>query len=115
MTSFATTGPHSITAVYSGDTNFNSSTSAPFSQTINQGTTTTTVTSPVSSSTFSESVTLTATVAVTAPGTGTPTGSVQFKDNGSNLGSVVPLVGGVGAQVLHAVHRRALHCRGLRR
>lgn len=48
---------------------------------------------PASSSTYGDSVTFTATVAVTAPGAGTPSGNVQFKDGGVNLGSPVALSG----------------------
>jgi hypothetical protein len=50
--------------------------------------TNTTVTSSVNPSDFGQSVTFTATV---TSGAGTPTGSVQFKDNGTNLGTLVPL------------------------
>ena len=52
--------------------------------------TTTAVSSSVNPSDFGESVTFTATV--TSPA-GTPTGSVQFKDGGANLGSPVVLNG----------------------
>jgi hypothetical protein len=52
--------------------------------------TTTAVTSSVNPSDFSQSVTFTATV---TSGAGTPTGSVQFKDNGTNLGTAVTLNG----------------------
>jgi hypothetical protein len=55
--------------------------------------TTTTLTGPATS-TFGQSVTFTAEVVVVSPGTGTPTGTVQFKDNGSNLGAPVSLVNG---------------------
>ncbi len=53
--------------------------------------TTTTLTSSSATTRFGQSVTFTATVAVVAPGTGTPTGAVQFRDNGANIGSPVPL------------------------
>lgn len=54
----------------------------------------TSVSSSAPSSTFGQSVTFTATV---SPSTGptTPTGSIQFLDNGANLGAAVPLSGGV--------------------
>ena len=52
--------------------------------------TTTAVTSSVNPSDFGQSVTFTATV---TSGAGTPTGSVQFKDNGTNLGAAVNLNG----------------------
>jgi hypothetical protein len=58
--------------------------------------TTTTLTGPATSK-FGQSVTFTATVSVVSPGTGTPTGTVQFKDNGSNLGAPVTLVNGIAS------------------
>lgn len=53
-----------------------------------KATTTTAVTSSVNPSDFGQSVTFTATV---TSGAGIPTGSVQFKDNGTNLGTAVTL------------------------
>jgi hypothetical protein len=58
----------------------------------NQATTTTAVSSSVNPSDFGQSVTLTATV---TSGAGTPSGTVQFKDNGNNLGAPVALNAGV--------------------
>jgi Bacterial Ig-like domain (group 3)/FG-GAP-like repeat len=55
-----------------------------------KATTTTTVSSSVNPSDFGQSVTFTATVTASA---GTPAGTVQFKDNGSNLGTAVSLNG----------------------
>ena len=49
---------------------------------------TTTVSSSVNPSDFGQSVTFTATV---SSGAGTPTGTVQFKDNGTNLGAPLAL------------------------
>ncbi len=54
--------------------------------------TTTTVSSSANPSVSGQSVTFTATVA--SSGAGTPTGTVQFKIDGSNFGSPVTLVGG---------------------
>jgi hypothetical protein len=73
-------GDHTITAVYSGDANYATSTAAPFTQNIHKlrAQTTTALTSSVNPSVFGQSTALTATV--TAPGGGTPTGAVQFKD-----------------------------------
>src|SRR5206468_5963027 len=53
---------HTITAVYSGDVNFNTSTSASFTQTVNKASTTAVVISSVNPSVFGQSVTFTATV-----------------------------------------------------
>jgi hypothetical protein len=56
--------------------------------------TTTTVSSSVSAPVFGQSVMFTATVTPQSGG-GTPTGTVQFKIDGSNFGNPVPLSGGV--------------------
>ncbi len=87
----ATSGsPHSITAVYSGDGNFGTSTSPAVSQVVNAAPTATAVTTSTQPSTVGQAVTLTATVSVPPPGSGTPTGTVTFSD-GSN-----PLTCGTG-------------------
>ena len=44
-----------------------------------------------------QNITFTATVSPVAPTTATPTGAVQFKSNGANLGSPVSLAGGQGS------------------
>ena len=85
-TSGLSVGTHAtITAVYSGDGNFNGSTSSNFSQTVNKADTSTTVTSSLNPAMTGQSVTLTATVTATAPGSGTPTGTVNFKDGASTI------------------------------
>ena len=89
-----TAGNHTITADYSGDVQFNSSTGKllpdPPGQQVNKKATTTTLTSTPNPSNLGESVTFTATVVGAG---GTPTGFVQFKDNGVNLGAAQPLNG----------------------
>ncbi len=69
-------GGNSITAIYSGDVNFTTSTSAPVVQTVGTAASTTTVLSGTNPSVFSGPVTFTANVTSTA---GTPTGTVAFK------------------------------------
>jgi uncharacterized repeat protein (TIGR01451 family) len=86
-TSSLSVGAHSITAVYAGDTNFTGSTSPILTQTVNQAATSTAVVSSANPSVFGQPVTFTATVAVTAPGAGTPTGTVDFFDGATNIGS----------------------------
>ena len=78
---------HTITAVYAGDTNFSTSTSANFPQTVNKASTTTTVTASTgSTAVFGQSVTFTATVSPQY--TGTPSGgTVTFQDNGTSIGT----------------------------
>jgi uncharacterized repeat protein (TIGR01451 family) len=88
-TSTLTLGNHSITAEYVASTNFNASTSAPVTQVVNKANSSTSLTSSVNPSQFGQSVTFTATV--TSATTGTPTGTVQFKDNGTNLGAPAAL------------------------
>src|SRR5262249_6049230 len=85
---------HSITAVYAGDGNFNSSTSAALSQTVDAADTSTVVVSSLNPATAGKPVTFTATVTAGSPSTAAPTGTVQFQVDGANLGSPVALSGG---------------------
>ncbi|MDF3293221.1 beta strand repeat-containing protein, partial [Streptomyces silvisoli] len=87
-------GSHALTAVYSGDADFAGSTSPVDAQTVNQAATTTALVSAPDPSVFGEPKTLTATVAVVAPGAGTPTGTVDFFD-GATLVGTGTLSGGV--------------------
>lgn len=87
-TSTLSAGNHPVSAVFSS-TNPNmlgSSGSLAGGQTVNPANTRTAVSSSPNPSEFGQSVTFTATETVDSPGAGTPTGSVQFQDNGANLG-----------------------------
>ena len=85
-------GSHSVTAKYSGDSNFTASTSAPVAQSVNQAATSTAVSSNANPSAYGQVVTFTATV---APGyNGTPTGNVTFFDGSTSLGNA-NLAGGI--------------------
>ncbi len=75
-------GTHSITAVYSGDTNFTTSTSPAVIQTITQRPTSTSVTSTQNPTIVNKPATFIATVSPTTAG-----GSVVFKDGATTLGS----------------------------
>jgi hypothetical protein len=75
-------GQHSITAVYSGDANFNGATSTALTQSINS--TTTQLSSTPNPSQQGQSVQLVATV---TSANGSPTGSVNFLDGAVLLGS----------------------------
>jgi hypothetical protein len=87
---------HPITAVYAGDANFiTSSTSSAVSQVVNHASTTTALVSNLNPSVSGQSVTFTATVAATSPGSGTPTGTVNFLDNLTAIGSNIALTAGV--------------------
>jgi hypothetical protein len=77
-TSALAAGSHSLTVIYSGDGNFNGSTSALLTQAVIAADTTTTLTSSANPSVFGQTVTFTATVSTVAPGVGTPVGTVTF-------------------------------------
>jgi len=79
-------GPYNVTANIKGTVP-----PVSFTLTNNQAATTTTVTSSSNPSDLTQSVTFTATVT----STGTPTGFVQFKIDGTNFGSLLPLTNGV--------------------
>ncbi len=76
---YATVGSHTITAPYSGDSNYSSAAGNSLTETVGPGTATDTVTSSANPSNPNHAVTYTATV--TGGGT-TPTGTVTFKDGG---------------------------------
>jgi hypothetical protein len=81
-------GSHSITALYGGDSNFPSATSAVASISVVQGTDAVALASSSNSVTAGKSVTFTATVSNTVTGdTLVPTGTVTFKDGSTVLGS----------------------------
>lgn len=69
--------PYAVTATYSGDPNFETS-SGSLSQGVAKATTTVTVTSSSSTLSTGQPVTFTADIAVDPPGAGAPTGSVVF-------------------------------------
>ena len=90
-TSSLTQGTHPITAVYSGDVNNLTSTSAVLNQVVNApgaAATTTTISSSLNPSLVGQSVTFTATVS----GGSSPTGTVEFRD-GAVVLATVPLAG----------------------
>ena len=82
-TTALTPGTHSLTAVYSGDSNYASSTSTALSQVVNQVSTTTGLTASPNPSTFGQSVAFTATVTPSTAG-----GTVTFRDGNTSLGSI---------------------------
>jgi precorrin-6B methylase 1 len=81
-TSTLAVGTHSITAVYSGDTNYSGATSVVLSQVVNKIATSVTVASLPNPSTYGNTVTLTAAVPAGA------TGTVNFLDGTTSLGIV---------------------------
>jgi hypothetical protein len=96
-------GPNSITAVYSGDTNFLTSTSSPpLVRTIALVPTTTTLKTSANPALRNQSVTLTATVVLPSSSSTSKlpalTGSVDFTDGTADLGKV-PLNGSTTVQL----------------
>jgi hypothetical protein len=84
-------GTHTVTASYSGDSNFAAS-SGSLTQTVNlRYPTFTTITSSQSTSNVGQMVTFTATVTELSPNGAAPTGTVQFVIDGSKAGSPVKL------------------------
>ena len=83
-TSTLNSGTHSITAAYQGSGSFAASTSAPLSQVVNALSTAVVVVSSVNPSAYTQTVGFTATV--TSP-VGIPTGTVNFLDGGTVIGS----------------------------
>jgi subtilase family serine protease len=88
-TGITTTGAHSLTAIYSGDTNYAGATSTAVGVTVGSGTaTTTTVTSNGNPTTLNGRPTFTATI------TGAPTaGTVTFYDYGNSLSNAPTTLG----------------------
>jgi hypothetical protein len=84
-TSSLSAGTHSITASYSGDTNYLPSTSTALTESVNGMNTTLTLTSSVNPSGLDSPVTFTATI--TAQDGGQATGNVTFLDGSTALGS----------------------------
>ena len=82
-----TTGAHSITAVYSGDAADNGSTSAALAQTVNPMATGLVLVSSANPSAYAQSVAFTATVTVGLAPSSSPTGTVQFLDGTTVLGT----------------------------
>jgi probable HAF family extracellular repeat protein len=89
-TSTLAVGPHSITAVYSGDASNPGSTSAALSEIISDSASTTVLAASVNSVTAGRPVTFTATVTGNSP-----TGTVQFLNGVDSIGAPASLAGGV--------------------
>jgi large repetitive protein len=87
-------GNRTVTATYSGDANYNADPTPDTESHSIRVPTTTTVTSSTGTTVFGQNVTFTATVASSG---GTPTGSVQFKADGVNIGGPVNLSNGPGS------------------
>ncbi|MCX6397575.1 MAG: Ig-like domain-containing protein [Propionibacteriales bacterium] len=88
------TGNHDVEAVYNGNADFASSTSATVSHGVNRADTTVDLSSSANPAFSGAPITYTAVVAPVAPGAGTVGGTVQFAIDGDPLGGPVPVVGG---------------------
>ena len=77
-------GSHSLTADYGGDALDNPSTSAIYSQAVNQDAVNVSINTGPSPAAYGTAISLTAMVASASPGAGTPTGSVSFYDTIGN-------------------------------
>ncbi len=87
-TNWLSVGAHSITAEYSGTTNYDASVSDPVVQTVNKAGTATTLTTSPEPSVVGETVTLIASVTASDPGGGPPLGTVTFTyEIGTPLGT----------------------------
>ena len=84
-TSSFAVGTNNITAVFTSSNPAYSNSTAVFSQTINQASTTTALTSSANPSNFGSTVTFIAAVSPATPGSGVPTGTVSFYDSGNLL------------------------------
>jgi hypothetical protein len=93
-------GPHTITAVYSGDGDFAASTSDVLIQTVIPATTATVVSASAPTPLFGvDGLTISAVVSVLAPGSGNPTGTVAFSD-GTTVVGVADLASGMASIAL---------------
>ena len=79
-------GAHNLTALYSGDANFSSSTSPILIQNVVQATSSTTLSSSTNPTTFGQATLLTANLTVITGG-GSPSGTVTFKNGSTVIGT----------------------------
>jgi hypothetical protein len=96
-TSTLSTGPHSISAQYSGDANYDAAASSAVSQVVNAAPladATSTLASSSNPSSSGQNVTFTMTVGGSA---GTPTGTVNFMDGGTSLAGCTAVALGAGS------------------
>src|SRR5207253_5728125 len=105
-------GGHSITAAYGGNSSFAASTSAALTQTVNKATTNTSITAHTPNpSVAGQPVTVTFTVTPVAPGAGTPTGNVTVSDGAGDtctatiaLGGCSMVIAAAGTKTLTAIY-----------
>jgi precorrin-6B methylase 1 len=101
---------HSIVAIYSGDSNYNGSTSSTLTQIVNKATSTVAVASSTgNASTVNGSVTFTATVSPSNSVVALSTGTVAFLDNGVAISSCTaqPVTYGTGVATCTVTNLKA--------
>jgi hypothetical protein len=86
-TSSLAVGSHTITAVYGGDSSFNTSTSSAATVKVTKGATTLAARAAPATVKAGSAVTLTAKATVTSPASATPSGAVTFRDSGVKIGT----------------------------
>ena len=87
-------GTHTIFVIYSGDTNYSSSTSATLTFKVNKDLTSNTVTASTTTAVFGQPINLYGADWVYQPGTGTPTGTMTYFVDGSTTGTTLTLGNG---------------------
>jgi hypothetical protein len=95
-TSTLPAGAYAVLATYSGDDNYNSSAAAPKNITVTKAAASVDLASSDDTTVSGESVTFSATVSGNAGG-GVPTGTVQLKVDGADVGSPVALTAGAAS------------------
>ena len=96
-------GQDPVTAIYSGNSTFATSTSNTLTVTVSKDSVTTTVVSSANPSVYGQAVTFIATVKAAAPGSGSPTGTVTFFDGSTALGTVRLYWGGIATLTTRAL------------
>lgn len=86
-------GAYSITANYVGDANHIGSSSAATAVTVSKADTSLALNTTGSPTDYGQTVTFTVPISVTAPGAGSPSGNIEFRDNGTLI-ATQPLIAG---------------------
>jgi hypothetical protein len=85
----ASQSPYTVTATFTGNSDFFSPSSGSTGQDVSAASTVVTLTSSLNPSVIGQGVTYTASVSVTAPGGGMPSGSVTFSDGSNRINCAI--------------------------
>ncbi|RNL65217.1 hypothetical protein EFK50_04435 [Nocardioides marmoriginsengisoli] len=88
------TGNHDVVAVYNGNADFASSSSAEITHGVNRADTTLDLSTSANPAFSGQPLSFTAVIAPVSPGAGNPTGTVQFSVDGNDIGGPVAVSGG---------------------